>query len=186
MKKRELKFDVIKPFGNLFRKKCVLIAAQDSEGNILLGAKPSFYPPTISRLLGGGVDEGEAFEQAAARELEEELGVKIAIDKLTPLMIFTASVKDENGKEYHNETAIFKADISEQPYRAGDDVKHIIKMTADELYELGERYEQLPEVLWYNGEEGLYAWADYAKLYGPVHKLVAEKLNRGNARNLLR
>ncbi len=176
MEKHELKFDIRKPFGNLFRKKCVLIAAQDNEGTILLGAKPYFYPPTISRLLGGGVDEGESFEQAAVRELEEELGVKVEVNALTPLVLFETTAKDEDGKEYYNETAIFKANIGDQTYQAGDDVKHIITMTPDEVYELGERYEQLPDVLWYNGEEGLYAWADYAKLYGPVHKVTAEKI----------
>lgn len=176
MEKRELKLTVKKPFGNLFRKKCVLIAAEDNNGNVLLGAKPYFYPPTISRLLGGGVDEGESFEQAALRELEEELGVKIEASDLTLLVLFETTAKDEDGKEYYNETAIFKATIGDQTYQAGDDVKHIIKMTPDEVYELGEHYEQLPEVLWYNGEEGLYAWADYAKLYGPVHKVTAEKI----------
>lgn len=176
MEKRELKFTVKKPFGNLFRKRCVLIAAQDSKGNILLGAKPYFFPPTISRLLGGGVDEGESFEEAAVRELEEELGVKITADKLTPLALFVTDATDEDGKEYHNETAVFVANIGDQTYKAGDDVKHIITMTPDEVHELGEHYEQLPDVLWYNGEEGLYAWADYAKLYGPVHKVVAEKI----------
>ncbi len=118
MEKCELKFDVKKPFGNLFRKKCVLIAAQDSEGNILIGAKPYFYPPTISRLLGGGVDQGESFEQAALRELEEELGVKVEVGDLVPLVIFETTARDENGKEYYNETAIFKADIGDQTYQA--------------------------------------------------------------------
>lgn len=178
MQKYELSFTVKKPFGNLFRKQCVLIAAQDAEGNILIGAKPYFFPPTISRLLGGGVDEGESFEQAAVRELEEELGVKVEVDKLTPLGLFITDTTDEDGKTYHNETAVFAGNIGSQPYQASDDVKHIIKMTPQEVYELGEHYEQLPDVLWYNGEEGLYAWADYAKLYGPLHKLVGEKLRQ--------
>jgi len=176
MEIRKLTFAVAKPFGNLFRERCVLIAAQDSEGNVLLGAKPGFYPPTISRLLGGGVDDNETFEQAAIRELEEELGVSIDANELTPLVLFDTTATDSEGKEYHNQTAIFKADIGNQAYQAGDDVKHIIKVTPDELYQLGESYEQLPEVLWYNGEEGLYAWSDYAKLYGPVHKVTAEKI----------
>jgi ADP-ribose pyrophosphatase YjhB (NUDIX family) len=179
MEKQELNLTVKKPFGNLFRAQCVLIVAQDSEGNILLGAKPYFYPPTISRLLGGGADRGETFEEAAIRELEEELGVSVQPESLIPLVLFDTKATDEDGKEYHNETAIFKADIGNQAYQAGDDVKHIIKVTPDELYELGQRYEDLPEVLWYNGEEGLYAWADYAKLYGPVHKVTAEKIKQG-------
>jgi ADP-ribose pyrophosphatase YjhB (NUDIX family) len=176
MEKQELHISIKRPFGNLFRERCVLIAAQDHEGNILLGTKPYFYPPTISRLLGGGVDAGETFEQAAIRELEEELGVSVQPEDLRPLILFDTKAADEDGKVYHNETAIYKADIGDQSYQAGDDVKHIIKVTPDELYQLGERYEQLPEVLWYNGEEGLYAWADYAKLYGPVHKVIARKI----------
>lgn len=176
MEKRELKFNVSKPFGNLFRKRCVLIAAQDSEGNVLVGAKPYFYPPTISRLLGGGVDEGETFEQAAVRELREELGVEVDVSALTPLIHFVTTAQDDEGKEYVNETEVFATAIGDQTYQAGDDVKHIIQLPPDELYDLGERYEQLPEVLWYNGEEGLYGWSDYAKLYGPVHKMTAEKI----------
>lgn len=174
MEKHRLNFNVKKPFGNLFRERCVLIAAQDHEGRILIGAKPYFYPPTISRLLGGGVDEGESFEQAASRELKEELG--ISVDNPTPLLTFETVAKDDDGNEYHNETVIFRVDIGNREYQAGDDVKYIIKMTPDELYALGESYEQLPEVLWYNGPEGLYAWTDYAKLYGPIHKMTAENL----------
>jgi ADP-ribose pyrophosphatase YjhB (NUDIX family) len=176
METLKLNFEVEKPFGNLFREKCVLIAAQDNDGNVLVGEKPYFYPPTISRLLGGGVDKGETYEEAAVRELEEELGVKVTTEDLTPLVTFDTTATDGEGKEYHNETAVFKAEIGDQPYEAGDDVKHIVTMTPDEVYHLGERYEQLPDVLWYNGEEGLYAWADYAKLYGPLHKLTAEKI----------
>ncbi|WP_280351484.1 NUDIX hydrolase [Nocardia abscessus] len=171
-----MKLEVKKPFGNLFRKRCVLIAAQDSQGHILIGAKPHFYPPTISRMLGGGVDDGESFEQATLRELEEELGVKLEAGSLTPLVLFETSATDEDGNEYYNETAVFGANIGDRAYHPGDDVTHIIRMTPDEVHELGERYEQLPDVLWYFGEEGLYAWADYAKLYGPVHKVTADKI----------
>jgi 8-oxo-dGTP pyrophosphatase MutT (NUDIX family) len=177
MEKHKLNITVEKPFGNLFRERCVLVAPQDSEGKVLLGAKPHFYPPTICRLLGGGVDKGESFEQAAVRELEEELSVDLSPDKLTPIALFETTATDADGKEYHNETAVFSANIGDQAYEAGDDVKHIVKMTADEVYQLGERYEQLPEVLWYNGKEGLYAWLDYAKLYGPIHKVTAEKIS---------
>ncbi|CAM4362276.1 NUDIX hydrolase [Nocardia ninae] len=176
MEERVLKLDVKRPFGNLFRRKCVLIAAQDSEGHILIGAKPRFYPPTISRLLGGGVDGGESFVQAALRELEEELGVKLEAGSLTPLVLFETSATDEDGNEYYNETVVFGATIGDQAYQPGDDVTHIIRMTPDEVYELGERYEQLPDALWHNGEEGLYAWSDYAKLYGPIHKVTADKI----------
>lgn len=136
MEKHKLNFKVERPFGNLFRGRCVLIAAQDNEGNVLIGAKSSFYPPTISRLLGGGVNKGETYEQAAIRELEEELGVKIEMSDLTALALFDTTAIDNEGREYHNKTAVFKADIGKQSYQAGDDVKHIIRMTPDEVINL--------------------------------------------------
>ncbi len=176
METQQLTFTVQKPFGNLYRSKCVLVAAYDSAGNVLVGEKSYFYPPTISRLLGGGVDDGESFEQAAVRELEEELGVRLDPGRLTPLVHFEITATDADGTHYYNQTAVFKADIGDRAYQAGDDVTAIVTLRPAELYELGEQYEQLPKTLWYNGEEGLYAWADYAKMYGPIHKVVAEKL----------
>lgn len=176
MQEHHLTFTVKKPFGNLFRKRCVLIAVQNDEGKILIGAKPHFYPPAISRLLGGGVNEGESFEQAAVRELQEELSITIKADGLIPIALFVTDAKDQESNEYHNKTAVFSVNIGGQTYEAGDDIKHVIPMTPDEVHELGELYEQLPEVLWFNGDEGEYSWADYAKLYGPIHKVTAKKV----------
>jgi len=95
----------------------------------LIGAKPYFYPPTIARLLGGGVDKGETYEQAAVRELREELSVKVRADELTPLMLFVTTATDPEGNKYHNETAVFAIDIGDQLVRAGGDVEHIITTT---------------------------------------------------------
>ncbi|OGZ27960.1 MAG: hypothetical protein A2365_02815 [Candidatus Nealsonbacteria bacterium RIFOXYB1_FULL_40_15] len=80
----KLNIKVQKAFGNLYRKKLALIAVQDLEGNILVGSKPNFYPEGISRLLGGGVKNGEDKKRGALRELEEELGVIATINELVP------------------------------------------------------------------------------------------------------
>jgi hypothetical protein len=48
-------------FGNLLRKKHVLVVIQNHSGNVLLGQKPDFYPEGICRLIGGGIEEGEDF-----------------------------------------------------------------------------------------------------------------------------
>ncbi len=171
-----LDFQVTKPFGNLFRKQCVLIAVEDNEGNILIGAKPSFYPPTIARLLGGGVDDGEELYDAAIRELHEELNVHVDKSDMTELSTFISDVTDEDNRTFHNTTTVYHVNIGEKPYKAGDDVKFILKLSKEELFQLGERYEKLPIDLWYTGNEGNFNWTDYAKLYGPLHKTVAEKL----------
>lgn len=176
MKRIGLDIKVEKPFGNLFRKKVALIVVENVDGDFLVGTKPYLYPPTITRLLGGGIDEGEAEDDAAVRELSEELGVTIDSSELTPLFVITVNAEDAEGKHYKHETYIYYANIGDTQYEPGDDIKEIVKLSLDELYALGEAYEALPETLWYNGREGSYSWGDYAKLYGPVHKLSAEEV----------
>lgn len=171
-----LDIKVEKPFGNLFRKKVALIVVENMDGDFLVGTKPYAYPPTITRLLGGGVDEGELEDDAAVRELNEELGVAIDSSKLTPLLVITVNAEDAEGKHYKHETYIYYVNIGDTQYEPGDDIKAIVKLSLDGLYALGEAYEALPETLWYNGREGSYSWSDYAKLYGPVHKLSAEEI----------
>lgn len=174
MKRINLDIKVEKPFGNLFRKKVALIVVENADGEFLVGTKPYQYPPTITRLLGGGVDEGESEVAAAVRELSEELGVTLDASQLTPLLVVAVNAEDAEGKSYTHETHIYYTNIGNAEYEPGDDIKVIVKLSLDELYALGEVYDNLPETLWYNGSEGLYSWRDYGKLYGPVHKLASE------------
>jgi hypothetical protein len=167
MYQKNLEITVKKAFGNLYRKQCTLVAVENEAGKILIGAKPYFYPPTIARMLGGGVDEGEELEVALVRELGEELGVTLDRSAFTPLIELNTYATDEEGKKLHNQTFIYHAKIGSQKYQPGDDVKFIMELTVDNLHQLGEQYEELPETLWYKGPEGEFCWADYAKMYGP-------------------
>jgi len=52
----------------------------DSAGRVLLGRRDR---PPIWNLPGGGVEEGEAPWDAAVREVREEVGVEVAVRRLT-------------------------------------------------------------------------------------------------------
>lgn len=178
MKNIELNIKVHKPFGNLYRKKSALIVVETDQGEFLVGTKPQQYPPTVTRLLGGGVDEGEPENIAAIRELEEELGVQLDETQVEGLFVVNLRAEDDEQNTYTHEVYVFYANIGSASYRPGDDVKAIVKLSLDGLYELGLAYESLSETLWYNGPEGLYSWSDYGKLYGPVHKLSFEAVKK--------
>ena len=111
MKVIELNIEVDQAFGNLHRDRCVLIAVKDKDDKLLSGAKPGFFPPTITRLLGGGLDKGERPEAAAIRELSEELGVELSVEDLEPIAKFITNAVDRDGKEYKNETYLYGAKL---------------------------------------------------------------------------
>ena len=55
------------------------IVCRDGDGRILVHRRPdddSRFPGQFNWMLGGAVDVGESYEEAAARELAEEIGVR--------------------------------------------------------------------------------------------------------------
>ncbi|MGW2583338.1 NUDIX domain-containing protein [Streptomyces virginiae] len=57
------------------------IVCRDGDGRILVHRRPdhaSRFPGQYNWMLGGAVEVGESYEEAAARELAEELGVRAA------------------------------------------------------------------------------------------------------------
>jgi len=172
----ELHISIKKAFGNLHRKQCVLVAVQNDSGNILVGAKSNFYPPSITRLLGGGVYDGESTEVAAVREMHEELNITLQPSDLTHLITFDTYATDQTGQAFHNQTHVYHVKVVGQTYKAGDDITAIVELTVDDLYELGERYAALPDTLWYKDSKNEFCWADYSKMYAPIHKMTADKI----------
>ena len=86
------------------------------------------------------------------------------------------NAEDADGKRYGGEVYIYYANIGDAQYEPSDDITAIVKLSLDELYALGEAYDAFPETLWYNGRAGSFSRMDYAKLYGPVHRLSAEEV----------
>ncbi len=171
-----LNIKINSPFGNLYRNKLALIVVEDLNGNILVGSKPHYYPEGIYRFVGGGIDDNEDPINGAKRELNEELRIDADIKDLKLLKQVNVHATDETGKVYLNSNFIYYYKLKDNNYKAGDDIKGVIKLSVDDLYKLGERYESLSSDDWFRNETESYNWQDYGKVYGPIHKLVAERI----------
>ena len=165
-------FKIEEAFGNLYRAETVLIIVKNSRGQFLLGSKPNFFPPTITRLLGGGVHEGETPLQAAQRELEEELGVKIEINNLSDIAKIEISAVDNASKIFLTSIYLVNVISPIDKYKPGDDVKFIDNLSTKEMVELIRNYRNLSPSLWYKGEEGEFCWKDYGTIYGYIHEIA--------------
>jgi 8-oxo-dGTP pyrophosphatase MutT (NUDIX family) len=172
MTQHDLKVKIEKPFANLFRKSHVMIVVKDIDGNFVLGTKTT-YPEGISRFLGGGVDKDENIEIAAKREVKEEIGVdNAAVTPLTKILI-TASTEND---EYILETTVYFLDGKYLHLSAGDDVSELVILKPKEILDLADKYDTLTGTF----TSGSYShqWSDYGKVYGPLHRIVYEELNR--------
>lgn len=167
---------VQKAFGNLHRPRCILIALGDSEKRILTGAKADYLPPAITRLIGGGMGEDEDGIEAAIREVEEETGITLASTQLVPLFTLRIAARDKDENDFFNKTHVYFADIGKQKCTPSDDISAIVPLTLDELYKMGEHYDNLQDFLWFKNGQHEFSWADYGKMYGIIHKRTAEKL----------
>lgn len=171
---------VAEPFGNLkFRDRTVLILCRDSKGNFLLGAKRTYFPERIVRMLGGGVDDGETVAGAAKREVREEMGIDIEGSELIEM----AEVKVEGkfrDQTYSHSIFICFLDSAKDDYLAGDDVEEIVKYSEADFRDLIRRYSELNDDNHFIDGDQTFSWGDYGKVYGFVHQVALdETLARG-------
>jgi 8-oxo-dGTP pyrophosphatase MutT (NUDIX family) len=102
----------------------------DSQGRTLLVRKrgtQAFMQP------GGKIDEGESPRAALARELHEELGLRVHPDAPAHLGRFQAVAANEPGCQVQAE--LFRVDSDEQP-RAAAEIEALAWVSADETPDL--------------------------------------------------
>jgi 8-oxo-dGTP pyrophosphatase MutT (NUDIX family) len=161
------------PIGNLYRKNHTLILLKRNNGGFILGKKQGFYPDHIARFIGGGIKNDEAPVLAALREVQEETGITITEDKLVPLLAVETTA-DTNEGPMDMLTHIFAAEIpADAKVVASDDVTGTVEITLDELRKLIEDMNNLTGI--YTTPDFSFEWADWGKIYGPIHQLSLER-----------
>lgn len=152
----------------------VLILVENADGEFVLGAK-KMYPDGIQRMVGGGVEGEETANVAAARELQEELGVTVLPAQLRHLFTLTADLTTpKSDQQYTFVTDVFYLNLGTTILQPASDLDGLVYVRTPELQKLIARYGQLSSDL--DPRTG-FAWADYGKLYGPLHQLALDALH---------
>jgi 8-oxo-dGTP pyrophosphatase MutT (NUDIX family) len=155
------------------RQRHALILVGDERGNFYLSRK-KHYPAGISRLLGGGLEGEEDPHVGAARELNEETQITVDLSKLHALAEIQAELHVPHHETTYFTPYLYYYQLSDQEMIPSDDVDEIITVTLAEYEALIETYAHLsPKVE--NSAHQSFAWADYGKLFGPIHQVALEE-----------
>jgi 8-oxo-dGTP pyrophosphatase MutT (NUDIX family) len=172
-----VEMNITQPFGLLKRGvDTAVVLVRDKQGQWVLGRKEGFYPEGIARMVGGGMDNGNPLVDVQ-RELQEELGVVVDEDRLKPLIHAEIMAHLPNKEQVTASVFVFYAAIFE-PIKAADDLTGLAYMADRDLHRLVEKYADLPDDVLIRGDEsnGSGTWADYGKIWGPIHKAAFERV----------
>lgn len=88
----EAEFD--EAFDGGMRRAVSRVHVFDQEGNVAMQKRTSNvkYPGTYCEAAGGHVDPGETYDEAAARELLEELSLSLPLNKVVPMIQSETSI----------------------------------------------------------------------------------------------
>lgn len=159
------------------KKECeVCMVIQRPDGHLLTFTK-TFYPDGVYRLFTGGVEPGEHIIDALWREVYEETGLEVKLERLLSVIAYHA--EDDLGQEMIPTRFMTFAFLLKEiggilgVNDPGENLAAYKEIKPAQLSELAEQLEQLPDEY---SSELQTSWQAWGKLRAVVHRLVAEKL----------
>ena len=122
------------------RHRIVRVFILNSEGKVLLtqrGHTLESLPGRWNESAAGHVDEGEEYQSAASREVEEELGVRNV--EVTEVGRFKSEETDESDKQKKRWTAVYVAEYDGDIHPSEREVAALKWMTPQEAYDWMQR-----------------------------------------------
>jgi ADP-ribose pyrophosphatase YjhB (NUDIX family) len=175
-----VKVKINNPIGNLYRKNHALILVKQGD-KYILGKKKHFYPSDFARMIGGGINEGEIPQDAAVRELKEELNTDIKLLKLEYVAQLKTIANTAQGEMIMTTHIYFTQLDDSQIIIPSDDITGVGYYSEKELQKLIFSMSQLQGT--YKDKEGLFNfdWQDYGKIYEPIHQIAFEYAKNKNS-----
>jgi 8-oxo-dGTP pyrophosphatase MutT (NUDIX family) len=90
----EIMLQMMNKMNTKSRRGEVVMVVPNRQGHVWIHTK-SFYPEGVYRLMTGGLEAGEEPHKALRREVEEETGFKIKIDRCLAVITYSLSGKGE-------------------------------------------------------------------------------------------
>ncbi len=128
----------------------------------LLVHRKAHYPPNVWRLLTGGIELGEAVEEALLREAEEEVGFTPPVRRFVGLLTYDIGIEN---RRVDFATYIFLMAYSDHPIRQGEgeEIDEAREVPLAAMRPLAEQLRTLPG-----------RWQDWGRFRAVAHDLVAQ------------
>jgi 8-oxo-dGTP pyrophosphatase MutT (NUDIX family) len=96
--------------------------------------KPNIANPDMVGVFGGGVEDGETYEEAAIREIKEELDLDLAIEDLHFLAIYNKTKERHGNDEICHVFVVKNVDVSKLKLKE-DEGQGIISISKDDNWD---------------------------------------------------
>jgi ADP-ribose pyrophosphatase YjhB (NUDIX family) len=140
----------------------VVMAIRMQSGKVLLHTK-RFYPLGVFRLPSGGIHRDEAVEDALFREVQEETGLQVNVEKFVAVVEYERNQQRDAFASY-----VFLLRTHERRATAQDEQERIAAfktVTADGLKAAARRLRHLPS-----------DWRQWGEYRAVAHDLVADAM----------
>jgi ADP-ribose pyrophosphatase YjhB (NUDIX family) len=143
----------------------VVLFIQRRNGNLVLHTK-DFYPDRVMRVPSGGIKRGEAVIGAVHREVLEETGLHVAVERFFAVVEFDFHWRDQV-IPYPSYSFLLRE--QEGDLKSSDPDERIVALAEvpfSELPAIARRLENVPA-----------AWQDWGQFRAIPHRLVAELMS---------
>jgi 8-oxo-dGTP pyrophosphatase MutT (NUDIX family) len=169
----ELADGSFKPISSRDRVGEVCMVLRRPNGRVIVFRK-DFYPQGVLRLLTGGIEAGEAIEAALLREVAEETGLSVAIERFLAVIAYRMPSTAATDKDFF--TFAFLLNEIGGTLAALDPherVEYFAEVAPAELFQLAAVLDTQADVI-DNEIDG--SWQLWGQFRAVVHRVVAEAL----------